>query len=45
MNEELDQLLLHIPNIPLQDVPSGVDESGNVLLKDRWDGTNLRISA
>ena len=33
MNEELDQLLLHIPNIPLQDVPSGVDESGNVLLK------------
>ena len=32
-NEELDRLLLHIPNIPLQDVPSGADESGNVLIK------------
>ena len=33
MDEELDRLLLHIPNIPLQDVPSGADESGNVLIK------------
>ena len=33
MDEELDRLLLHIPNIPLQDVPSGDDESGNVLIK------------
>ena len=33
MDEELDLLLLHIPNIPLQDVPSGADESGNVLIK------------
>ena len=33
MDEELDRLLLHIPNIPLQDVPPGADESGNVLIK------------
>ena len=33
MDEELDRLLLHIPNMPLQDVPSGADESGNVLIK------------
>ena len=33
MDEELDRLLLHIPNIPLQDVPSGADENGNVLIK------------
>ena len=33
MDEELDLLLLHIPNMPLQDVPSGADESGNVLIK------------
>ena len=33
LDEELDLLLLQIPNIPLQDVPSGVDESGNVLIK------------
>ena len=33
MDEELYRLLLHIPNIPLQDVPSGADESGNVLIK------------
>ena len=33
MDEELDRLLLHMPNIPLQDVPSGADESGNVLIK------------
>ncbi len=32
-DEELDLLLLQIPNIPLQDVPSGADESGNVLIK------------
>ena len=33
LDEELDLLLLQIPNIPLQDVPSGADESGNVLIK------------
>ena len=33
MDEELVRLLLHIPNIPLQDVPPGADESGNVLIK------------
>ena len=33
MDEELERLLLHIPNIPLQDVPPGADESGNVLIK------------
>ena len=33
MDEELHRLLLHIPNIPLQDVPSGADESGNMLIK------------
>ena len=33
LDEELDLLLLQIPNMPLQDVPSGVDESGNVLIK------------
>ena len=33
LDEELDLLLLQIPNIPLQDVPSGTDESGNVLIK------------
>ena len=33
IDEELDLLLLHIPNIPLQDVPPGADESGNVLIK------------
>ena len=33
MDEELDRLLLHLPNIPLQDVPPGADESGNVLIK------------
>ena len=33
MDEELERLLLHIPNIPLQDVPPGADESGNVLIR------------
>ena len=33
IDEELDLLLLHLPNIPLQDVPRGADESGNVLIK------------
>ena len=33
LDEELDHLLLHLPNIPLQDVPDGEDEWGNVVLK------------
>ncbi len=33
LDEELDLLLLQIPNIPLRDVPPGTDETGNVLLK------------
>ena len=33
LDEELDLLLLQIPNIPLKDVPPGADETGNVLVK------------
>ena len=33
LDEELDLLLLQIPNIPLRDVPPGADETGNVLVK------------
>ncbi len=33
LDEELDQLMLQMPNIPLPDVPPGVDETGNVLVK------------
>lgn len=33
LDEDLDLLLLQIPNIPLRDVPPGTDETGNVLVK------------
>ena len=33
VDEELDLLLLQLPNIPLRDVPDGEDETGNVEVK------------
>ena len=33
LEEELDSLLLTIPNIPREDVPIGEDESGNVVVR------------
>ena len=33
LDEELDLLLLQLPNIPLQSVPDGEDETGNVVVK------------
>lgn len=34
LEEELDQLLLGIPNLPREDIPVGEDEAGNVLQKE-----------
>lgn len=33
LDEELDLLLLHLPNIPMPDVPRGEDEAGNIVVK------------
>ncbi len=34
LGEELDALMMGIPNLPAEDVPDGADESGNVLHHD-----------
>lgn len=35
LNERLNELLLKIPNLPLDEVPEGVDETTNVVLRTR----------
>ena len=34
LNKEFNDLMLKIPNLPLEDVPVGKDERGNVVLKE-----------
>ena len=36
LNEEIKNALSIIPNLPLDDVPEGTDESGNVLYREPW---------
>ena len=35
LNQKLQQVLAEIPNVPLEDVPEGVDETGNVLVRTK----------
>ena len=41
LDEDLDLLLLHLPNIPLQGVPDGEDETGNVVVKTIGEPPNF----
>ena len=41
LDEQLNQLLLSLPNIPLAEVPKGVDESHNVILRE-WGEPPVR---
>jgi seryl-tRNA synthetase len=41
LDEELRKVLLEIPNIPMDDVPDGPDESGNVVVRQSGEPKDL----
>jgi len=45
LNEEIKTILSTTPNLPLDDVPEGADESGNVLYREHGEKPNLGFEA
>jgi len=44
IENELDKLLYQIPNLPLEDVPLGKDESENKVLRESGEKPNLNLN-
>jgi seryl-tRNA synthetase len=45
LDEEIKSILSTTPNLPLDDVPEGADESGNVLYREHGEKPNLGFEA